>query len=196
MIRRPPRSTRTDTLFPYTTLFRSELIALDRVRNDRRLLRIGAHLAHVVGHPSRQRRRLDIRHGRGVAGEARTGTQRVLRKRAGDGEHHADPEGGGEAGGERGPPHHTALTILTAHFLKSVCFEIGSVASSVTLLMSWLASNQGTNTTPRGIRLRPRVSIRLRISQRRETTLISAPWFRPRARASSHRKSNRLTSSQ
>src|SRR3546814_10181365 len=26
MIRRPPRSTRTDTLFPYTTLFRSDLI--------------------------------------------------------------------------------------------------------------------------------------------------------------------------
>src|SRR3546814_10025302 len=25
MIRRPPRSTRTDTLFPYTTLFRSQL---------------------------------------------------------------------------------------------------------------------------------------------------------------------------
>src|SRR3546814_6296439 len=34
MIRRPPRSTRTDTLFPYTTLFRSALAsaynALDR----------------------------------------------------------------------------------------------------------------------------------------------------------------------
>src|SRR3546814_17026938 len=30
MIRRPPRSTRTDTLFPYTTLFRSEALkALD-----------------------------------------------------------------------------------------------------------------------------------------------------------------------
>src|SRR3546814_10548338 len=27
MIRRPPRSTRTDTLFPYTTLFRSEVPA-------------------------------------------------------------------------------------------------------------------------------------------------------------------------
>src|SRR3546814_7010330 len=26
MIRRPPRSTRTDTLFPYTTLFRSESV--------------------------------------------------------------------------------------------------------------------------------------------------------------------------
>src|SRR3546814_13122288 len=38
MIRRPPRSTRTDTLFPYTTLFRSGddvrllLPVLDRVR--------------------------------------------------------------------------------------------------------------------------------------------------------------------
>src|SRR3546814_4410712 len=26
MIRRPPRSTRTDTLFPYTTLFRSDIL--------------------------------------------------------------------------------------------------------------------------------------------------------------------------
>src|SRR3546814_4580072 len=32
MIRRPPRSTRTDTLFPYTTLFRS---AADRSRTAR-----------------------------------------------------------------------------------------------------------------------------------------------------------------
>src|SRR3546814_16010798 len=30
MIRRPPRSTRTDTLFPYTTLFRSLQILDDR----------------------------------------------------------------------------------------------------------------------------------------------------------------------
>src|SRR3546814_16641188 len=29
MIRRPPRSTRTDTLFPYTTLFRSPVESLD-----------------------------------------------------------------------------------------------------------------------------------------------------------------------
>src|SRR3546814_9732828 len=28
MLRRPPRSTRTDTLFPYTTLFRSKLKAI------------------------------------------------------------------------------------------------------------------------------------------------------------------------
>src|SRR3546814_17757834 len=46
MIRRPPRSTRTDTLFPYTTLFRSQAIVaavngphecdIDRVTADRR----------------------------------------------------------------------------------------------------------------------------------------------------------------
>src|SRR3546814_4115565 len=29
MIRRPPRSTRTDTLFPYTTLFRSRLVLIN-----------------------------------------------------------------------------------------------------------------------------------------------------------------------
>src|SRR3546814_9421939 len=30
MIRRPPRSTRTDTLFPYTTLFRSRFVDLNK----------------------------------------------------------------------------------------------------------------------------------------------------------------------
>src|SRR3546814_20468268 len=30
MIRRPPRSTRTDTLFPYTTLFRSRTVSIAR----------------------------------------------------------------------------------------------------------------------------------------------------------------------
>src|SRR3546814_4537647 len=32
MIRRPPRSTRTDTLFPYTTLFRSDMCVSTSVR--------------------------------------------------------------------------------------------------------------------------------------------------------------------
>src|SRR3546814_3419098 len=37
MIRRPPRSTRTDTLFPYTTLFRSGLVRRGRgLRADSR----------------------------------------------------------------------------------------------------------------------------------------------------------------
>src|SRR3546814_5065917 len=36
MLRRPPRSTRTDTLFPYTTLFRSCLL-MDQALSPRRL---------------------------------------------------------------------------------------------------------------------------------------------------------------
>src|SRR3546814_11501100 len=34
MIRRPPRSTRTDTLVPYTTLFRSQHIVLTEAETD------------------------------------------------------------------------------------------------------------------------------------------------------------------
>src|SRR3546814_15034443 len=44
MIRRPPRSTRTDTLFPYTTLFRSA----DRNRTSHRGFRLMEPL-HVLG---------------------------------------------------------------------------------------------------------------------------------------------------
>src|SRR3546814_12986596 len=47
MIRRPPRSTRTDTLFPYTTLFRSSL------NPDRAHARI--QLFSRTRHPSRTR---------------------------------------------------------------------------------------------------------------------------------------------
>src|SRR3546814_8370916 len=46
MIRRPPRSTRTDTLFPYTTLFRSDF-----------QLRVGEHdRAHVTAIANQARR--------------------------------------------------------------------------------------------------------------------------------------------
>src|SRR3546814_4279659 len=44
MIRRPPRSTRTDTLFPYTSLFRSDFdeeCACDELRIDQRLAHAG-----------------------------------------------------------------------------------------------------------------------------------------------------------
>src|SRR3546814_4648242 len=52
MIRRPPRSTRTDTLFPYTTLFRSvvpqddggPLLRLGQVRHGLRDEHVGAAL--------------------------------------------------------------------------------------------------------------------------------------------------------
>src|SRR3546814_10450067 len=45
MIRRPPRSTRTDTLFPYTTLFRS-LRAKPKKRND--LIRLQIEMKLLV----------------------------------------------------------------------------------------------------------------------------------------------------
>src|SRR3546814_1848394 len=43
MIRRPPRSTRTDTLFPYTTLFRSGL------EDPRELAEAQHHAAFLLG---------------------------------------------------------------------------------------------------------------------------------------------------
>src|SRR3546814_16751381 len=59
MIRRPPRATRTDTLFPYTTLFRSigratarlyvggiPWLGADRTQEGRPMKRAGAHF-HV-----------------------------------------------------------------------------------------------------------------------------------------------------
>src|SRR3546814_17993771 len=59
MIRRPPRSTLTDTLFPYTTLFRSRHGA-----GERRLIfllepadRSDLGLADLVGHQQRDHRR-------------------------------------------------------------------------------------------------------------------------------------------
>src|SRR3546814_7273634 len=53
MIRRPPRSTRTDTLFPYTTLFRSiprdsALAAARRCRPSHKDASVDAILAELV----------------------------------------------------------------------------------------------------------------------------------------------------
>src|SRR3546814_20522694 len=46
MIRRPPRSTLTDTLFPYTTLFRSLVEAVDPLLDDEMPAK-RRHAAHV-----------------------------------------------------------------------------------------------------------------------------------------------------
>src|SRR3546814_16279588 len=63
MIRRPPRSTRTDTLFPYTTLFRASLLLnprrrkvtppeelLGRCMGQRQILRDSAPMRSIRGH--------------------------------------------------------------------------------------------------------------------------------------------------
>src|SRR3546814_11507033 len=46
MIRRPPRSTRTDTLFPYTTLFRSDGAAPHHARSA--AFPMGSGAAHTL----------------------------------------------------------------------------------------------------------------------------------------------------
>src|SRR3546814_4837932 len=48
MLRRPPRSTRTDTLFPYTTLFRSE-DALGYARGNAEALEMAGRAAFRLG---------------------------------------------------------------------------------------------------------------------------------------------------
>src|SRR3546814_4707848 len=48
MIRRPPRSTRTDTLFPYTTLFRSGRAAYVRQTATRRPKEMGSNMAFAL----------------------------------------------------------------------------------------------------------------------------------------------------
>src|SRR3546814_19988782 len=54
MIRRPPRSTRTDTLFPYPTLFRSAILAANNaqgpltLRVNRRRLSRDAYLQRLA----------------------------------------------------------------------------------------------------------------------------------------------------
>src|SRR3546814_16311059 len=57
MIRRPPRSTRTDTLFPYTTLFRSRRRALSRfLTGKRRYIARASHPARTIAPPSGHQR--------------------------------------------------------------------------------------------------------------------------------------------
>src|SRR3546814_4159021 len=60
MIRRPPRSTRTDTLFPYTTLFRSAGWAWPLWRADPR----GDRTPNSPRHRLRGHRRVDPAEGR------------------------------------------------------------------------------------------------------------------------------------
>src|SRR3546814_3710974 len=67
MIRRPPRSTRTDTLFPYTTLFRSTARAWLAAGARRRVPRLRAAVPGPVRARPRTRHRLPVRqpeHGR------------------------------------------------------------------------------------------------------------------------------------
>src|SRR3546814_4935449 len=60
MIRRPPRSTRTDTLFPYTTLFRSGVGAQEAGRAVGGVVDAGVAQARARCQVQRQRRRVEV----------------------------------------------------------------------------------------------------------------------------------------
>src|SRR3546814_7613518 len=75
MIRRPPRSTRTDTLFPYTTLFRSDGRVAREVGGGIDLPRRGRRGGRDLGRGGR--RRIAARHRRFLR-------QRRRAKRGGD----------------------------------------------------------------------------------------------------------------
>src|SRR3546814_12221605 len=61
MIRRPPISTRTDTLFPYTTLFRSHQMAAP---NSPQWFNTGLHWAYGIDGPSQGHYYVDYRTGK------------------------------------------------------------------------------------------------------------------------------------
>src|SRR3546814_16910567 len=70
MKRRPPRSTRTDTLFPYTTLFRSDVVVGAGVGSD------AQSFSHVLAQP------VDLL-GSDVASDVQlAGTEALLHRRA------------------------------------------------------------------------------------------------------------------
>src|SRR3546814_8489595 len=84
MIRRPPRSTRTDTLFPYTTLFRSPCDGFSLVsgsaRQAARMRRRG--LSSVIGSrtlPERAEKGDAPRQGRGRSEEHTSELQSLMR---------------------------------------------------------------------------------------------------------------------
>src|SRR3546814_888126 len=74
MIRRPPRSTRTDTLFPYTTLFRSGERLFDE-RGENLDMRARGDFGHhaAIGPVRRFLPREAVRDDREVAAHARRG---------------------------------------------------------------------------------------------------------------------------
>src|SRR3546814_19181692 len=84
MIRRPPRATRTDTLFPYTTLFRSHLKTTDRRAERLALFHVG-HGCIVGGTGQADRLRGDtdatgIEHTHGIAKALALGADAILHR--------------------------------------------------------------------------------------------------------------------
>src|SRR3546814_14733790 len=115
MIRRPPRSTRTDTLFPYTTLFRSDVESgvllgeILRLEVIELVVRVDADLGQLTGQVvlvplALEHAALDLArtHGSGLYDHLRVEPARLLDGRVElvQGGDPADPEAGSRARSE------------------------------------------------------------------------------------------------
>src|SRR3546814_9065217 len=110
MIRRPPRSTRTDTLFPYTTLFRS----------TSRLGSKGRGIARRACH-RRQRRRSG--RGGGVRRARRSGGAGDRRRRARGGRHRGGRTRLARAAAARSEEHTSELQSLMRISYAVFCLQ-------------------------------------------------------------------------
>src|SRR3546814_2090430 len=97
MIRRPPRSTRTDTLFPYTTLFRSNKASATQIddeeakRKSIQSVEIGVSVLKVLADAEGPQRLRDIA---AVSGLSRSQAHRYLLSYANTGMVRQDSESG------------------------------------------------------------------------------------------------------
>src|SRR3546814_2612911 len=98
MILRPPRSTRTDTLFPYTTLFRSAVPGTD----------------HAVGHNGREQ---------GLDSCQERNGERGRRHRLQPGERDFRQGRGGQTGGKRSEEHTSELQSLMRNSYAVFCLK-------------------------------------------------------------------------
>src|SRR5690625_2082755 len=122
-----------------------DLIVVDGVRDHWR--RLGRARLELLGRRVFQRGRARYARRRVIFGDRRIAITDLGPGCEGDTEQ--------QEGQTANEAHHgytsLASSMLTAHFLKSVCSEIGSVASRISLLISRRASKKGTNTIPRGM---------------------------------------------
>src|SRR3546814_8986184 len=102
MIRRPPRSTRTDTLFPYTTLFRSP-----RADED-------VAMTEPTNKTTRDKIEQTYEHARDTAGEALTKTRAKARKAA---------RKAGDEIGDRSEEHTSELQSLMRTSYADFCLK-------------------------------------------------------------------------
>src|SRR3546814_15363408 len=78
MIRRPPRSTRTDTLFPYTTVFRS-VVAVQATDDEATAVEVDdPRLAAIAGRAVAAQRHRAVRVRRRLVGDPHAGGQRCV----------------------------------------------------------------------------------------------------------------------